>query len=319
MKTNRVLIPVVVIVALHCLFCFWYRNVLTSDSIARQKESFFQKQMSVPRIWFLGDSHPMLGVNPAFLPGSFNFAGTSENYFLNYVRLKQMISEKQKPEILVLPAELHSISEQGKALVLGHELDDVYWSDRISFSFLYEEKMEPSFTRWWLAARYFPYAGQFYRIFSQWKKNAYTADSLGFISSAEDYGSLTEEERMASASARYQSHFHSYPAVDSFQIRFLRKTMALCKSEGIRLIFVQYPVTDEYRKFCGENAAVLKVDTVLKNEMKGYPVLSMRDSFAGSPGLFSDPDHMNTKGAIQVSERIALFIDSLRKTPAVKP
>lgn len=319
MKTKQVLLTVVAIVFLHCLFCFWYRNVLTAGSIARQKESFFEKQKSVPKIWFFGDSHPMLGMNPALLPGSFNFAGTSENYFLNYVRLKQMISEKQKPEILVLPAELHSFSAQGKALVFGHELDDVYWSDRISLSFLNEENMEPSASRWWISAWHFPYAGQFYRIFSQWKKSGYISDSLGFISSEENFGSLTHEEKRASASARFQSHFHSYPPVDSFQIRFLRKTMAVCKSEGIRLVFVQFPVTAEYTTLCLQNPAVIKVDSTLKNELKGYPVLSLRDSFAGSPGFFSDPDHMNTKGAVLVSERIAQFIDSLRKTPAVKP
>ena len=319
MKTNRILFFVVLVVGLHVMFNIWYRNVLTADSISRQKESAFEKQKSTPRIWIFGDSHPMLGINPALLPGSFNFAGTSENYFLNYVRLNHLISQKQKPEILILPAELHSLSKQGQALILGHELDDVYWSDRITLSFLNEENTGSSFTRWWLSARFFPYAGQFYRIFSQFKKSGYRSDSLGFIPTEDNFESLTEQEKKTSAENRFQSHFQSYPAIDTFQIRYLRKTMALCKSERIRLVFVQFPVTKQYGNLCMGDAAVLKVDSVLKKELQAYPVLSMRDSFAGSPGLFSDPDHVNTNGAAKVTTRIAQFLDSLRKTPASAP
>ncbi len=319
MKTNRILFFVVLVVGLHVMFNFWYRNVLTADSISRQKESAFEKLKSAPRIWIFGDSHPMLGINPALLPGGFNFAGTSENYFLNYVRLKSLISQNKKPEILVLPAELHSLSAQGKALVLGHELDDVYWSDRISLSFLNEEITDPSFNRWWISASFFPYAGQFYRIFSQFKKSGYRSDSLGFIPTEDNFESLTEQEKKTSAENRFQSHFQSYPAIDTFQIRYLRKTMALCKSEGIRLVFVQFPLTKEYRNLCQVNPAVLKVDSVLDSKLKGYPILSLRYSFAGSPEIFSDPDHVNTKGAAQVTTRIAQFLDSLRKTPASAP
>jgi hypothetical protein len=318
MIRNRILLSVALVMGLQCIFNLWYRIGLTSESITRQKELAFEKLKLVPRIWIFGDSHPMMGVNPALLPKSFNFAGTSENYFLNYVRLKHLLSQSQKPEILVLPAELHSLSEQGKSLLLGHELDDVYWSDRISLSFLNEETTEPSFIRWWFSARFFPYAGQFYQIVSQWKKSGYTSDSLGFIPSEKSFGSLTEKERKTSAENRFQSHFRSYPAIDTFQIQFLRRTMKLCKSEGIRLVFVQFPVTAEYRKFCLENAAVLKVDSILRKELKSYPVLSLRDSFAGSPELFSDPDHVNTKGAYQVTKRIVHFMESLRRIPVLK-
>lgn len=316
MKAYRILFFVLLIVGLHVMFNFWYRNFLTADSISRQKESAFEKQKSTPRIWIFGDSHPMLGINPALLPGSFNFSGTSENYFLNYVRLKHLISGNRKPEILILPAELHSLSNQGQALILGHELDDVYWSDRITLSFLNEENTGSSFTRWWLSARFFPYAGQFYRIFSQFKKTEYRSDSLGFIPTVENFESLTEQERKTSAEIRFQSHYQTYPAIDTFQVRYLRKTMALCTSERIRLVFVQFPVTKQYGNLCRGDAAVLKVDSVLKKELKTHPVLSMRDSFAGSPGLFSDPDHVNTNGAAKVTTRITQFLDSLRKTPA---
>jgi hypothetical protein len=60
----------------------------------------------------------------------------------------------------------------------------------------------------------------------------------------------------------------------------------------------------------------VKVDSVLENELKDYPVLSLRHTFAESPELFGDPDHVNTNGAAKVTTRIAQFLDSLRKTPA---
>jgi len=317
MRKIQILFFSTALIFIHLGFKWFYSNLLTQNSLVRLKsESFKSKNQSHP-IWIFGDSHPMLGLDPAYLPGSFNFATTSENYFLNFIKLKNLLDKNSPPEILILPAELHSFSKQGKALILGHELDDLFWSQEINWKFINEDSLSPEFKRWWISAWYFPYAGQFYRISSLWKKAPYNIDSHGFTGIQNRFSDLPGKEQKVQIEERLSSHFGNYEEVDNFQIDYLRKIKSLCKRKAIEIVFIEFPVNKDYLIGCQRKKNLVRVDSVIKSETKDFMVLHYREVFKNQTELFSDPDHLNTKGAELISRKVDSVLMEIRKKPAL--
>ena len=317
MKLRKIFIAAFLLTTLHLFFYWLYADVLSSNSLQRKKAALFRlKKNRKASVWFMGDSHPMMAVNPAFIPGSFNLGGTSEYYFLTLLKIKRMLEESAPPEILVLPLDLHSFSAQGNALLLQHELDDVFWAGLINPIEIYHSGLPSDWMRWYLSARLFPYAGQYYRLLAFMKKESYQTDSAGFVSAEEDFSQLNPENRQLAAEARFRAHFDKYPPMDALQLAAFSGIVSLCESRKIRLVLLSYPLSEEYRQ-CAENHPGLKGVVSIKDSISsGQHHLDFSRFFEGKPGFFSDPDHLNLRGAELMSRRLNSALDSLRKIPA---
>jgi hypothetical protein len=297
----------------HLVSVWLYSNVLTKNSLQRRKAQLFASQQTTPSVWIFGDSHPMMALDPQYLPGSFNFASTSENYFLNCIKLKGFLKDGKKPEILVLPAELHSFSAQGQSLLLGHEMDDVFWSRQIGPSGIREENLPGTWLRWWISARFFPYAGQFYRFTGLWKSDTMQMSSQGFIGSGHRFSQNPDLE--TETRDRLKSHFGGYEILDSFQTHYLDKIAALCRKEQIQLVLVEFPVSRPYLEGSAGIPGIGTVDSVFNSLEKEIPVLKLRSRFENQPEYFSDPDHLNSKGAKILSQELNVLLAQLRRKP----
>ena len=319
MKFRKLIISALLLTAIHLFFCWLYADVLSSNSLQRKKSALFKTERNrKASIWMMGDSHPMMAINPAFIPGSFNQGATSEYYFLTLLKLKGMLKEFAPPEMLVLPLDMHSFSAQGNALLLQHELDDVFWARLIDPVELLQSGLPSAWMRWYLSARFFPYAGQYYRLLAFLKKEPYQMDSAGFVSSEEDFSKLSPEERQLAAESRFKAHFGKYPPVDSLQLTAFSGIVSLCRSNNIRLLLLSYPLSDEYRR-CAEHQPGLQSLSYLTDSIKAsHCHLDFSRFFSGKPGFFSDPDHLNLRGATLLSRRLNSALDSLRKIPVAR-
>jgi hypothetical protein len=315
----RFLIFSVCLIVLHIFFVLIYVHVLTKNSIQRTKDSLFRNQQSKSRIWILGDSHSMFGIDPSLIEGSFNFASTSENYFLNFIKLKNLLDEGYNPEAIILPIELHSFSKHGQTLLLQHEMDDAFWAKQIGWEQLNQENLGAEYTRWWISATFFPYAGQFYRFTSIWKKNEYELNPSGFPTVKVDFSKLSQNEQKEQSRNRFSSHFKSQGAVDEFQIKYLQKIKALCASRKISVLMIQFPVTESYFGFCQEVEQLSKVEEIINSETESQNLLNLRHTFENNPEMFFDPDHLNQSGAQIISKMVAEKLKEIKRKPVLIP
>ncbi|MCR5183158.1 MAG: hypothetical protein K6B46_00460 [Opitutales bacterium] len=77
---------------------------------------------SLPRdktIVFIGDSHIECGVDPALIPGAFNFAKSSDPYLDQYCRLKMLLKDNPQIKTIFITATPHSLARYGDERIWG--------------------------------------------------------------------------------------------------------------------------------------------------------------------------------------------------------
>lgn len=269
----------------------------------------------------MGDSHPMLGLNPDSIPGAINLAGTSEYYFLSYLKLRKALeSGLNKPEIIILPLDLHSFAAHGNMLLKQHELDDPFWSSQIDMQEIISSGLPADFTRWWISARFFPYAGQYYRLFARMFKNeAYALSAKGFAVVHTSFGDLGSAERKKAAEERYRAHFDKYNCFDTLQIQSLKNISNLCFKHKIRLMLVSFPLSGEYLHRAASGACTDSIRSLHRKIAGNAAHFDYSHLFQNNAGFFSDPNHLNAAGAAIFSALLRRDLENLRKKPVGAP
>lgn len=295
-RTARILtIWSLTLVILHIGLLCLYQKVIMGNTIQNQKERYFNQHPKKANVWVFGDSHPLLAFDPQWFPGSFNWAGTSENYVLNYFKIKDLISKGLKPDKIIISAEYHGLSTQGMALLKNHELDDSYWVYKISSRELAANQPNGSdFYRWKISATGATYAGQFYNLISYLDRHETRISSQGYLASVEVFE--TSHEKGKVLFSKIKSHT-SYPMIDPIQIIYLKKIKNLCSREGISLVFVRYPIHPDYYRLLKEATNTRSIDSTYQTILNKEVVLDFRFRFDENLNYFSDPDHLNSNGA----------------------
>ena len=307
-------ISLFLLVLLHTASVLLYRNLLRQNSLNEQKQAALDALPSYPAFWALGDSHVLLGWNPEGQPGMFNFATTSEYYALNLQRLHHLLQTRKKPLALILPFELHSFSPLGRKLWLGHEMDDVFWASIYNPDLNPDEKSGSDFRRWWIGARFFPYAGQFYQWTQVGKSPVYPLSPNGAVLSDEVYDGNPEAARK-----RARSHFPAGHQIDPLQVQSFFALLNLCRKEEIPVLLVQFPVHPAYR-------AEVPAQTIrfLDSLETTLPIRAVyaRSILDSCQNCFMDPDHLNRRGANALMRLIQneVLAGTIRpKIPAATP
>lgn len=318
---KKLIISILVLVLMHAIFWFLYVEILTNNGLQRIKAKLIQEsENQAADFWIMGDSHPMLGINPDSIGNAFNWAGTSEYYFLTSLKLKHALDNgRAAPEVIILPLDLHSFSAQGNALLLHHELDDAFWCSLTQASEIPEEERPTGYLRWWLTAKFFPYSGQYYRFFSAFRKEEYQFRNDGFTEVADDFGRQPISVRRAKAKERFLAHFGKYQTIDSLQVNSLRKIAETCRNHKIRLVLVSFPLSGEYASLAEKEEGLEKVRKLHQRIAARETVLNFRNAFLNQPQLFSDPDHLNTAGASALSVLLRKELEKIRQRPVSVP
>jgi hypothetical protein len=320
-RTKKFIFSILTLVLLHIFFWFLYVEILTKNGLQRIKAKLMQEsENQAADFWIMGDSHPMLGINPDSLGKAFNWAGTSEYYFLTSLKLKHALENgRAAPEMIILPLDLHSFSAQGNALLLNHELDDAFWCSLPEASEITGEERPSGYLRWWLTAKFFPYSGQYYRFVSALRKEEYQFRNDGFTEVEEDFSRLPISVRRAKAQERFKAHFGKYQTIDSLQVNSLRKIAETCRNHNIRLVLVSFPLSLDYADLTEKQESVGQVKKLHQSIAAKETVLDFRNAFLNQPHLFSDPDHLNKTGASALSGLLRTELRKIRQIPVSAP
>lgn len=283
----------ILLLVLHGLSYGWYRFAMHLT---------FQQQMARNGswgrdclFWIVGDSHPFYDIDPMYLKSSENLAATSENYVLNYFKIKNYLKSGKKPVYIILPAEYHSFSKQGLSLLFHHELDDLYWADLIDAEALARDCQSSEPKRWKWVARYFPYAGQYYRGLTTPFKAPVYIEKAGFFASNDIFDQQPNPDQLARD--RVHSHTANHGLMDPVQILYLQKILDLCQREDILAIGIRFPIHPTYNQKMVRLPEVQQVDSLIQARFSQSILWDYRHFFDQETGNFCDPDHLNAAGA----------------------
>lgn len=307
-------ISLFLLVLLHTASVLLYSNLLRQNSLNQQKQTLLDSAKAFPAFWALGDSHVLFGWNPENQPGMFNFATTSEYYALNLQRLHHLLQTRKKPQALILPFELHSFSPLGRKLWLGHEMDDVFWASIYQPGLNPEERSSSTFRRWWIGARFFPYAGQFYQWTQVGKSPVYPLGPKGAVLTDEVYDGNPEAARK-----RARSHFPEGHQIDPLQVQSFFAILDLCRKEEIPVLLVQFPVHPAYRAEVPAQSVRFLDSLESTLPIRAVHARSILDT---CQNCFMDPDHLNRRGAnalMRLIQKELLAGTIMPKIPAAAP
>jgi hypothetical protein len=296
------------ILALHLITNAGYRYWILSKSALDAKYKSYFDQKPMPDFLFIGDSHFQNGINPAYIPGSFNLATSAENYILNYYRIKHLLQHTSyKPTHIFLSVGLHSFSGLNEELLIERQLDDIYWSQFVDFKELWQISGNAAYLKLYLKSNLFSYGGKYSTVGKLLGNiQPYQEACKGFISSSDVI--LNQPNWAVNARHRVWYQLKSAPLISNTMLVYFNKIKELCKQYNIRLIFVKMPLSGPYI----EQLKSIDLDQEAFWKAIGISdgvVLDFQTTFENQPVYFSDADHLNETGAGVLSTKILKIME----------
>ncbi len=309
------LILIVLILIINTVYT---KSIIEKTIIYRQTQSYKQYINTLPDkkidFVFFGDSHAMDAVNPQYIENSFNFAFACENYIATYYKLKKILDEDVEINNIVLEIDLHTFSG-----VLTNEAKSFprlfprlwFFSDFVSYKEIKEIRGD-SYISLWIESN-FPFIGKGDEFRFIIKKPKLVNTSLGWVEQKGDFSEVENKFELAEISVL--AHFEEEERISNISFEYFIKTIELAKENNISIFFIKYPVTKEYGLAIVENN-ITKEDyykTIFKGinkTIENYYILDYYDIYFNNSEYFSDPDHLNWKGAEVLSQRLYANINS---------
>lgn len=258
----------------------------------------------------LGDSHAAYGVNPEYLPaGWFNLSYPSDNMVMTYLKLKYALSERPGIRFVIIPVDFHIFS--------AYRADGADYSKYYSLASVTEiyEIVGVADSLRSLLKRYFPLLSYYNRaqfveyLFARLTKpndhGGGTAPAkktlitrYGHLRSPDgEYVSLSESERVTTAKERVKEQMKA-PLVTPLMVRYFDEVLRLCRSSGIRLIGVRYPVSKEYYSLLPAEEFASVLAEFERRESDFAMVADYTRIYEEDPEVFLNADHLNASGSL---------------------
>ena len=296
---------IVFLAAVHFTVSAFYGPWIRSDTEYEISRRQFEKSKEEISILFLGDSHVRSAVNPEYIPGAFNFSLDGENYIMTYYKMRYYLKDKDLDlKMVVLPIDLHSFSSYR-----GNRFPDpVFWGRYINYIELGQEKGSmPSFIKKTLQSE-FAYLGGYDEMIEKFFSPAENARKIvqGYLPRNGDFSTASDQASMELAHKRVSIHFSGQDFVDEHLFIYFIKLLTLLEENGIEVVLVRYPVTNQYFHFAASILPVFDYVNIMEDQLKQqgfeYQILDYHDLFWGRNDLFVDSDHLNKFGAEELSK-----------------
>ncbi len=262
------------------------------------------------RVVVLGDSHPRNAVYDALLPSAANLANGGESLVKSWYRLKWILARTDRPIGAVL------IQLEPQAFDSWHAdyfQPEYVYSRYVPYLELGWVRGEPlAYLARWAKARLAPYTGELRTVGEMWNRERDFRDDL----EAERFSTSRSMDEWAQTRAEW--HFLGHEVDDPLQLWALDQILARLEVEGIRPIFVSYPVSAEYRSAIARMGVVEAWSAALAPVLADHPGvtwLDYHDVFSGRNDLFHDPDHVNRAGRQRFTRMLNDDLISLGVTP----
>lgn len=291
----------------------WSRQTLEYEMSRLQFEAI-EDQVSVA---IIGDSHVRNAIDPQLMAGSYNFAFQGENVIQSYFKIRYYIEKGWRPEVVVLPIDLHSFSSYRSDRVQ----DLAFWKRYINFWELGWEKGKP---HTYLKLRIIgevAYLGELDEVINNLLHPEVPGDlmAMGFVPRYGELSGKNQERLQRLAAGRAVNHFEGYQMLDPDLLTYFLKLVGYLEDHGVVVVLVRYPVTEWYYDATGAYFSIedyySRIGEVLADNENQVIVLNYQDIYWGQEELFVDTDHLNAEGASQLTVRFKEDLDKLGILP----
>lgn len=302
--------------AIHFALVDFYLNRVFDGGQAERTQGQYDALRESVRTLILGDSHAKWGIAASELEDAFNLALDGQTAPESYYVLK---SELANPAVslrtVILPADSLTFSAwQADAFAYRH-----WYASRIDYCELGRIRGDRlRFGVNGLLGRYAPYVGKRYQMLRHLVTGhaPQLAVHLGLEMVRGSYlarGAWSDTpaaERREIAQRRVEIHFPD-SEFDEVAGAYFRRTLELAQDEGVAVLVVRFPLSQEYLLAARPFNQSARVDEHLGEILADHPevrVFDARLDYAGRPQVFIDPDHLNGIGARRFTRRIGRIL-----------
>ncbi|MBL4694334.1 hypothetical protein JKY72_03105 [Candidatus Gracilibacteria bacterium] len=286
-------------VFLFLILNYFYLLLLNQKAIYSRVNEDFEQYKPALEILILGDSHAQRGIYAPGLDGGFILASGAENYLTMYSRLRDL---ELMPKKILLSFDLHSFGEDSisKDIAFWHwqkymNVEEMVMATSRSRASVHINSRLPLLSN----------GVNFLRLIFAGETNlekGYTGGD-GWI----NLELLSDEELNAGAFSTANRHFsNDKNVIDEILVEAFLEILSLAEKEGIEVLLVKYPVTEEYYENAGKFVDVENYYREIEDKLQGFDfeILDYHDLFWDNLSNFSDFDHLNNKGAMRFTEEL---------------
>ncbi len=328
MKKNKtksmkwlVVFVIVAIILLLILNVIYAKYVLTKKNFYRKELAYqdYTSNHTEIKYAFFGDSHTFHAIHPKYIPWAFNFGSGTQNYIKTYYLLDRVVNKDDiEVDSIVLQIDLHTFSSWlTEEPFLFNELE--LYSQFVPLIEVKEIRKNSSLFSLFIEAK-LPIVGKGKEFGIFILPIELSEMYEGWIKNPKDFSEYNETERLKIAYEGYKVHFEGKERINALSMEYFLKTLKLAKQKGINVIFIKYPMSEEYDEVTKEyNITKDDYYPTIFNETESilgedYYVLDYSSIFLENPEYLGDTYHVNYKGAEIISEQIYSDLISLNLT-----
>lgn len=282
--------------------------VFSKEQIYRQHQQYNEFIATLPSrtisYAFFGDSHTRNAIDPRMIPGAFNFGTSAENYIETYYQLRRILAvDRVTIQTAVFELDPHTFStlltDEGRAF------DDLYfyWQSIPPRELMRIRNLSPlGLLRAYITEVLFPSFGRGEDLLGAFiVPPKLTEIYFGWTRDTEDFSTMDMEALAARAASK---HFGGQERISPLAFEYFLKTIAMARERGIRIVFLRYPLSGPYvaavdTTYGGSREYYATIFTEIRRVLgdRGYDVRDYSGLFFDHPDYFSNPDHLNERGA----------------------
>ena len=268
-------------------------KLVTVDVNAGYKRQIADLVKRQPKYLMFGDSHSHAIKQENLDEDIFNFSFGSDSWSDIYLKLEFCIQQSIPVRTVLLQCDQHMFSEyrhkknnSGKTILISNfsRYCDVYNMNPVHF-----------FMNRYVFKKFPILEPGVLRLMFQKKIQEFRRPNNGTPVAGRKWHELSEEERISDAKAKAKLYYR--PAViniyDSNLAEIFYKILSICETNGIEVIGVRFPLTEEYIGVLS-SIDLTSVEQVYANS--SIKLLDFRNRIKEAR-FFKDEDHLNDQGA----------------------
>jgi hypothetical protein len=323
---QRCAVLIIILWVVNAVLTWGFLRMVSERQIVRCQKQFDAFE-GHPSVLAIGDSHLQRGFDVR-VAGERTFCYTSpgENWMQTYYKLRWVLDSGRTVERVVLSADPHSFS----SISTARAFDAYYWARFVDPVEVGRRRGSVSKTvGYHMKGRLWPWAGEFGLLddFLELRQKRREGDDdtpemlRGFVVDPRDFTRYDVAKRRRKAELRAAGHLKGADYMDEEMLHYFAETLKLCAELDIPVTVVRMPVTRAYYEACERTVAdwqhpdgkagsldrlyeaVAEIIAAVDGDIE---LRDYHDLFFDEDALYSDPDHLNARGA-------AKFMDVLMR------
>jgi hypothetical protein len=314
---KKILLFLAGFILLNTLFTIaFYRLSGFKNNKRYQVERAFYDYSDTIDYLFMGYSRVNRAINTDLIPGSFKYFGGGETTWNIYYRLKYILKHNEKKiGLVILPAESNFAGFNPAQMYVNA----IYWRKYVDFIEFAQHSDDPDmYLSVGIKTRFFPYF-QFplaaFMAYDNKKKERLNKKEKMDI----PFSSYSDEEKEFMVNDIVSRHLMkgNKEMASDIGIYYLQKIIELCDEQHLPVVFLKYPLTDNYYHKINEMVRGQKytepyIDSIITSG-RFTTMLDYVHVYGNKLDFYYDPQHLNETGRDSFSLRIKDTLQSLKE------